>query len=93
MYPAEVEKVVLQHPAIETTVVFGVPDPKWKEGIKAGCQLKEGKGLDPQQLISFVGKRTARFKRPQYVEFVRYLPLLENGLPDRSKVKELYGQK
>ena len=93
MYPAEVEKAILRHPAIETTVVFGVPDPKWKEGIKAVCQLKEGKSLDSQELMSFVGKRTARFKRPQYVEFVRLLPLLENGLPDRSKVKELYGQK
>ncbi|OPX41191.1 MAG: hypothetical protein B1H13_03500, partial [Desulfobacteraceae bacterium 4484_190.3] len=40
VYPAEVEKVILEHPAIEKVVVFGVPDPKWKEGIKAVCQLK-----------------------------------------------------
>ena len=31
VYPAEVEKVILQHPGVERTVVFGVPDPKWKE--------------------------------------------------------------
>jgi long-chain acyl-CoA synthetase len=93
VYPVEVEKVILQHPAIERTVVLGVPDPKWKEGIKAVCQLREGKSLDPQELISFVGERIARFKRPHYVEFVRDLPLLENGLPDRGRVKELYGQK
>ncbi len=42
VYPAEVEKVILQHPAVEKTVVIGVPDPKWKEAIKAVCQLKEG---------------------------------------------------
>jgi acyl-CoA synthetase (AMP-forming)/AMP-acid ligase II len=93
VYPAEAEKAILQHPAIERTVVFGVPDPKWKEGIKAVWQLKEGKSLDPQELISFVGERIARFKRPHYVEFVRDLPLLdENGLPDRGKAKDLYGQ-
>jgi acyl-CoA synthetase (AMP-forming)/AMP-acid ligase II len=92
VYPAEVEKVILQHPAVERTVVFGVPDPKWKEGIKAVCQLKIGEKLEPQELIDFVGARIARFKKPQYVEFVEELPLLEDGSPDRAKVKELYGQ-
>jgi acyl-CoA synthetase (AMP-forming)/AMP-acid ligase II len=92
VYPAEVEKVILQHPAVEMTVVIGVPDPKWKEGIKAVCQLKAGEKLEPQELIDFVGERIARFKKPQYVEFVAEMPLLEDGSPDRSKVKELYGQ-
>ncbi len=45
VYPAEVEKVILQHPAVAQTVVIGVPDPKWKEGIKAVCQLHAGKSL------------------------------------------------
>jgi len=92
VYPAEVEKVILQHQAVEKTVVFGVPDPKWKEGIKAVCELKEGQSLEPQELIDFVGERIARFKKPQYVEFVTDIPLLEDGSPDRTKVKELYGQ-
>jgi len=83
--------VILENPVIEKTVVFGVPDPKWKEGIKAVCQLKEGEALEPQALIDFVGEKIARFKKPQYVEFVADLPLLEDGSPDRAKVKELYG--
>jgi len=91
VYPAEVEKVILEHPAVDKTVVFGVPDPKWKEGIKAVCQLKEGEGLEPRALIDFVGERIARFKKPQYVEFVTDLPLLEDGSPDRAKIKEMYG--
>ena len=91
VYPAEVEKVILQHPCVERTVVFGVPDPKWKEGIKAVCQLVKGHTLDPRDLVDFVGKRIARYKKPQFVEFVTDLPLLEDGSPDRAKVKELYG--
>jgi len=91
VYPAEVEKVILEHTAVEKTVVFGVPDPKWKEGIKAVCQLKEGKNLDSKQLIDFVGERIARFKKPQYVEFADQIPLQKDGSPDRTKVKELYG--
>jgi acyl-CoA synthetase (AMP-forming)/AMP-acid ligase II len=91
VYPAEVEKVILEHPAVEKTVVFGVPDPKWKEGIKAVCQPKEGQLLEAQALIDFVGERIARFKKPQYVEIIADLPLLEDGSPDRAKIKELYG--
>ena len=91
VYPAEVEKAVLEHPAIEKTVVIGVPDPKWKEGIKAVCQLKEGQTLEPKELIDFVGGKIARFKKPQYVEFVTELPTLEDGSPDRAKIKEMYG--
>jgi len=90
VYPVEVEKVILQHPAVDKTVVFGIPDPKWQEGIKAVCQLKPDEPLDAQDLIEFVGERIARYKKPQYVEFTDSLPLLENGMPDRLKVKELF---
>ena len=92
VYPAEVEKAILQHPAVEQTVVFGVPDPKWKEGIKAVCQLKQGMPIEAQELIEFVGARIARYKKPQYVEFVADLPLLEDGSPDRAKIRDLYGE-
>jgi acyl-CoA synthetase (AMP-forming)/AMP-acid ligase II len=91
VYPAEVEKAILEHPAVEETVVFGVPDPKWKEGIKAVCRLKAEQTLEPRELIAFVGSRIASFKKPQYVEFVSELPLLKDGSADRVRVKELYG--
>ena len=91
VYPAEVEKVILEHADVEMTVVFGVPDPKWKEGIKAVCQLKKDASLEPRALIQFVGDRIASFKKPQYVEFVSEIPMLEDGSPDRGRVKEQYG--
>lgn len=90
VYPAEVEKVILQHPAVEATVVFGVPDPKWKEGIKAVCVLSPGQHLEPADLSEFVGERIARFKKPQYVQFVQELPMASDGSVDRKKVRELY---
>lgn len=91
VYPAEVEKTIMEHPAIAATVVIGVPDPKWKEGIKAVCVLKEGESIEPEALINFVGERIARYKKPQYIEFVAELPVLEDGSVDRNKVKSLYG--
>ncbi len=91
VYPAEVEKVILQHPAVEKIAVIGVPDPKWKEAIKAVCQLKPDQSLTSEVLIQFVGERIARFKKPQYVEFITEMPLTAGGDIDRQKVKELYG--
>lgn len=92
VYPAEVERVILQHPAIARTVVFGVPDPKWKEGIKAVCECRPGMSVEALDLIAFVGERIARYKKPQVVQFVETLPLLKDGLPDRARVKQLYGE-
>jgi len=91
VYPAEVEKVILEHPAVAMTVVFGVPDPKWKEGIKAVCQLKAGQKLAAKELIRFVGERIASYKKPQYVEFVDEIPLQTDGSPDRAAVKKKHG--
>jgi long-chain acyl-CoA synthetase len=91
VYPAEVERAILEHPAVEEAVVFGVPDPKWKEGIKAVCRLGDGQPLEPRELTTFVGTRIASFKKPQYVEFVSELPREDDGSVDRAKVKALYG--
>ena len=90
VYPAEVEKMILAHPSVAQTMVFGVPDPKWKEAIKAVCVLKARQQLTANQLIEFVGSRIARYKKPQYVQFVDALPE-KNGRIDREAVKERYG--
>jgi long-chain acyl-CoA synthetase len=90
VYPAEVERVILEHPAVEMTMVFGVPDPKWKEGIKAVCVLKSGHTLTAKELIEFVGGRIARYKKPQYVQFMESLPQ-KDGTLDREAVKARYG--
>jgi long-chain acyl-CoA synthetase len=90
VYPAEVENAILQHPAVDAVVVFGVPDPKWKEGIKAVCRLKSGQALTAEALIAFVGERIARYKKPHYVEFVSELAMTSDGQVDREAVKKQY---
>lgn len=91
VYPVEVETVILQHPAVASAVVFGVPDPKWKEGIKAVCILKSDQTVSAEELIAFVGERIARYKKPQYVQFVESLPHTDGGAVDREAVKARYG--
>lgn len=92
VYPAEVEKAVLEHPGVEEVSVIGVRDPKWGEAIKAVCVVKGGVSLTDEELIQFVGGRIARFKKPQYVQFVPSLPKTGDGSIDRDKVKELYAK-
>lgn len=93
VYPAEVERAILEHPSVQSAVVFGVPDPKWKEGIKAVCRLKPGAALEKETLIRFVAGRIAGYKKPQYVQFVEDLPTRPDGSPDRARIKELFGGK
>lgn len=91
VYPAEVEKVILENPAVERVSVIGVPDPTFGEGIKAVCILKKGQVLEKVELVEFVASRIARYKKPRYVEFVAELPIAPDGGIDREKVKALYG--
>ena len=81
----------MEHPAVTSVVVFGVPDPKWKEGLKAVCTLKSGQTLTAEELIVFVGDRIARYKRPQYVEFIDAMPVKDDGSIDRAAVKSQHG--
>ncbi|WDP91768.1 MAG: AMP-binding protein [Desulfobacter sp.] len=91
VFPAEVEKAVVTHDAVDKVCVFGVPDPKFGEGIKAVCTLVPGTSLDKDELIAFTGTLIAGYKKPRYVEFIDEMPLAEDGSIDRAKVKELYG--
>ncbi|MDA3789818.1 MAG: AMP-binding protein [Desulfobacula sp.] len=91
VFPAEVEKVILQHDAIKDVCVFGVPDPKFGEGIKAVCSLNPGANLTKDDLIKFCGSLIAGYKKPRYVEFINELPRAENGTIDREKIKAEYG--
>jgi len=92
VYPAEVENVILEHPAVREVSVIGVPDLKFGEGIKAVCVLEQGASLTLKDLAEFVGARIARYKKPQYAEFVPQLPRKADGSVDREKVKALYGK-
>jgi len=91
VYPAEVEKAILEHEAVAEVSVIGVPDKHWGEAIKAVCVLKTGKALEPQELIDFVASKIARYKKPHHVVFVESLPRTADGEIDRDQVKKAHG--
>ncbi|MBU2547908.1 MAG: long-chain fatty acid--CoA ligase [Proteobacteria bacterium] len=74
VYPAEVEEVLYAHPDILEVAVFGVPDPKWGESVKATVVLKPGKKLTQEEVIEYCKKNLASYKKPKSIDFIDALP-------------------
>jgi len=66
--PAEVEGVLLAHPAVAEAGVFGRPHPEWGEAVTARVLLRAGAGVTPDELRAFCGDRLARYKVPKAIE-------------------------
>lgn len=78
-YPAEIEGVLLEHPAIAQVAVIGVPDDRLGEVGKAFVVAKGGAPLRAEDVIAWSRERMAGFKVPRYVEFLDELPLNATG--------------
>lgn len=72
--PLEIERVLNNHPAVAETAVVGVPDPILGEEIKAYIVLKEGKSVEPEDLIQITKEKLPSFMIPRYIEFIPELP-------------------
>lgn len=86
VYPAEVEKYLQQHPAVQEVAVIGVPDEKWGESGKAIVVLKPGESATDEQLRSFCLGGLAKFKIPKHFTFVAALPKNDTGKIDRKQL-------
>ncbi|MFZ5443859.1 MAG: long-chain-fatty-acid--CoA ligase [Myxococcota bacterium] len=79
VYPAEVERVLHQLPQVNEVAVFGVPDEKWGETLRAAISLKPGTALTADAVIAFAREHLAHYKCPTQVEFVAALPRNATG--------------
>ncbi len=79
IYPAEIENVLYDHPAIAEVAVIGVPSERWGETPKAIIVLRPGHVLDAATVIEFARTRLARYKCPSSVDFVEVLPRNASG--------------
>ncbi len=90
IYPREIEEVLVTHPAVSEACVFGVPDDKWGEALKAHIVLNGGDPATEADIITFVGERLAGYKKPKSVEFVDALPKTTYGKLDKRAVRAPY---
>jgi acyl-CoA synthetase (AMP-forming)/AMP-acid ligase II len=91
IWPAEIENVLAEHPAVEEAVVMGVPHPKWGETPHAVVALRSGATATEPELIEFCRGRLGSMKKPTAV-IVRSEPLPRSavGKISRREIRQLY---
>jgi fatty-acyl-CoA synthase len=87
VYPAEVERVLAEHPKIESVAIIGVPDDRWGETGKAYIVCRNDETLTPEAILEFLKGRVARFKMPTHFEFIDSLPLTAWGKVKKAELK------
>lgn len=89
VYAAEVESVVLEHPAVLNVAVVGAPDEKWGETVIAAVVLRPGATLDVEELRAFCGPKLARYKLPRHVCLLKELPLNGAGKILKAEIRKI----
>jgi acyl-CoA synthetase (AMP-forming)/AMP-acid ligase II len=88
--PAEIEDVLLRHPAVRECAVVGLPDSEWGERIAAAVVLVPGQGATPQELQGWSRQHLRGAKTPDVVEIRPQLPYTDTGKLLRRQVRDSF---
>ena len=86
VYPAEIERVYAEHPAVREIAVVGIPDAKWGEVGCAYVVPAAGARVDAEALRDWGSQRLARFKLPKQFLEVKELPRTETGKVQKHRL-------
>ncbi|MGA7993846.1 MAG: AMP-binding protein [Bradyrhizobium sp.] len=89
IYPAEVERVLLEHPDVVECGVIGRPDPRWDEVPVAYVVRRSGCTVEAEALRAHVLTQLARFKVPRDIVFVDDLPRTALGKVQHFMLRQL----
>ena len=90
VYPAEVERVLAEHPAVAASAVLGRPDARLGQRVVAAVQLAAGAEASPDELASFARERLARYKVPEQIALVAALPRNAMGKVVKRELEALF---
>ncbi len=95
VYPAEIDAVLLRHPAVGDAATIGVPNEEWGEEVKAVIELAGG--VDPSdgladELLAFCREHLAGYKVPRSIVFAERLPRLDSGKIQRARVRDQFAR-
>lgn len=88
IFPVEIERVIMLHPAVLDCTVVGVPDPKWGQGVKAFVVLRNGRRLTLAELQKHCMEYLAGYKKPRSLEILDHLPKNAGGKTVKSALPE-----
>jgi long-chain acyl-CoA synthetase len=88
IYPAEIEATLLAHPDVVDAAVFGVPDERWGESLRAVVEPRRGTTLTAESLQAWCRERLADYKTPRSVDLVAELPRDPNGKVLKRELRE-----
>jgi fatty-acyl-CoA synthase len=91
VYPAEVEDVLYQLPAIAEVAVIGVVDERWGEVGRAIIVLKPGQTLSEAEIDAHCGANLAHYKHPRSYRFVQALPRNATGKVHKPTLRQQFG--
>ncbi len=87
-YPAEIERLMSEHPAIGQIAVIGVPDERMGEVGKAFVVLRPGQAVSPEELLVWSRANMANYKVPRQFEIVAQLPVNAAGKVQKFALRE-----
>lgn len=90
IYPAEIERVLLEHPAVGDAAVIGVSHPRWVETPLAVVVARPGAEVDEAELIAHCGAHLAGYKKPSAVVVADELPRNPAGKVLKRQLREVY---
>jgi len=93
IYPAEIEGVLMSHPAVADAAVFGIPNEEFGEEVKAAIQPRDS--FDPDDdladaLIAHVREQLAGYKAPKSIDFEAEFPRHPTGKLYKRKLRDRY---
>jgi long-chain acyl-CoA synthetase len=97
VFPDEVDRVVMSHPAVLEAATIGVPDEKRGETVKSFVALRPGQNASVEELLAVCRRDLAPYKVPREIEFVTELPrssvlkILRRELREREMKKREQG--
>ena len=87
VYPAEVERVLLDHPAVAAGAVLGVPDERLGERVAAVIEPVAGAGVDLDDVRAHLLANLARYKVPERIAVVDALPRNAMGKVSKAELR------
>ncbi|MBV9709705.1 MAG: AMP-binding protein [Ktedonobacteraceae bacterium] len=86
--PAEIESLLMEHPAVMDSAVIGVTNDEAGELIKGLVVLRQGHNATPDEILTFANGKLAGYKKVHFIEFIDVIPKTASGKILRKDLKE-----